>query len=338
MRLRKDPAEREDTMKLRAWAEYISPKDVSKKNVIRMLKKYNVILGMAFPQGSMNKDYAKMIGEYEQAGVHVMLWPLLSDKSGYWPCERNAREFTEYIDQILDWADTGKFGFPWIAADIETPIYQMDNIKKAGGAEKIKIFAESIVENRDRGRFYDSAAEYNRLVERLHARGIKVLAAASNFVAEDIIKGTTGIQDAMETPISTVNWDVVSFMLYTSMFAGYLKPFVTPRDARWYLYSIMSDMKGLMWERAGISIGCTYTGKLEDEPFYATPAELLPDMQAAKAALIDDISIYNLEGILRSPQPEAWFDALVSCEAAVPERSVKTDAARFAMQVISKLI
>jgi len=87
------------------------------------------------------------------------------------------------------------------------------------------------MENRDRGRFYDSGAEFNHLVERLHSRGIKVLAAAASVAAEDILKGSTGIQDAMETPVSTVNWDVVSFMMYTSMFAGYLKPFVNQRDA-----------------------------------------------------------------------------------------------------------
>jgi len=48
-------------------------------------------------------------------------------------------------------------------------------------------------------------------------------------------------------------------------------------------------MKNMMWKRAGVSIGCTAAGKLGDEPYYATPEELLPDMRAAKAALIDDI-------------------------------------------------
>jgi hypothetical protein len=325
-------------MNVRVWAEYFSPKDALKKNVVRLLKNYGVTLGMAFPPGSMNDDYAKMLAGYEQAGIPVMLWALLPDESGYWACERNAREFSEYVEKIYAWADSNKFGIPWLAVDLEPPFGQMDLVKKSSGLDIVRNLVEVYRQNRDRGRFYSSGEEYSRLVERMHSRGVKVLTAASCQVAEDFVKGAVGIQDAMETPISPVNWDVVSFMMYTSMIAGYLKPFISPADARWYLYSVMSDMKQLLWDRAGVSIGVTYIGKLEDEPYYSTPEELLPDMRATKAALINDVSIYNLEGILRSPRPEAWFETLISCEAAVPERSLKIEAVRLVMQAGSILM
>lgn len=325
-------------MNIRVWAEYFSPAEALEQKVMNLLKKYNVTLGMAFPGGSINDDYAKMLSEYEQAGIPVMLWVLLPDEIGYWACESNASDFKNYVERIYDWADANKFGIPWLAVDLETPYKQTELVRKSKGLDLIKNLVSVYKENRDRGRFYDAASQYSLLVEKLHARGTKVLTAASAHVAEDFVKGTISIQDAIETPISPVNWDIVSFMLYTSMIAGYLKPFISHKDARWYLYSVMSDMKRILWDRAGISIGVTYVGKLEDEPYYSTPEELLPDMQAAKAALINDISIYNLEGILRSPQPEKWFDVLLSCEAIVPEKSNKVDFIRKIMQASAGMI
>ena len=61
-------------------------------------------------------------------------------------------------------------------------------------------------------------------------------------------------------------------------------------------------------------------------------------MEIAKAALIGDISIYNLEGILRSDSPDAWFEALVHCQARVPERSLRVDAARSLSGLLTRVL
>lgn len=316
-------------MKIRVWAEYLTPNEALKKNVIKLLKRYDVTLGMAFPPGSMNKDFAKMFREYEQAGVAVQVWPLLSDDSGYWPNERNAGEFTVCVNSIYDWADKNKFSIPWLAVDLELPFYQAEVLKNSIGS---MVFFRKLIEyyrgNRNHGRFYDSSAIYAKIIEDMHARGVKVLTAASNLVVDDIKAGTIGFQDAMETPISTVNWDTVSVMIYTSMLAGYFKQVFSRAGACRYLYTTMADLKELLWDRAGVSIGVTYIGKLGDEPHYETPQEMLQDMQAAKAAAIEDIAIYNLEGILRSPKPEEWFETLINCEARVPEPDFRADAFR----------
>ncbi|HOO55852.1 MAG TPA: hypothetical protein PLN69_03450 [bacterium] len=325
-------------MNIRVWAEYFSPEEALDKKVTDLLKKYDVTLGMAFPPGSINDSYAAMLAEYQQLGIPVMLWVLLPDESGYWACESNANEFTGYTSKIFDWADEKGFGIPWLAVDLELPHGQMERMKNAKGLGVLKSIYSTIAENRNRGRFYTASAEYNRLIETLHSRGTRVLTAAASQVAEDILTGTIGTQDIMETPISTVNFDVISFMIYTSMISGYSKGLISPRDARWYLYRVMQDMKEMIWDRAGVSIGVTYTGKLGDEPYYESPEQLKPDMQAVKAALIEDISIFNLEGIVRSPQPEAWFETLIECEAAVPQKSLKVNAVRKMLQAASKIL
>lgn len=325
-------------MKMRVWYEYFTPKEAVEKKVIDLLKKYNVSIGLAFPPGSIGKDYAKILRKYDEQGIEVALWALLPDELGYWPSERNVVEFTDYVKRVFEWSDKEKFRIPEIAVDLEIPFLQMDAIKKSKGLEKLRTLYKIYRENRDMGRFYDSSRRFEELNEYIHSRGARTVCPVIPLIIEDVVTGGTALQDIIETPITTVNWDVLSVMIYTSMFTGYSKGRITKKDMQWYLYASMRDLKERYWERAGIAIGVTYVGKLGDEPYYSTPEELLPDMQAAKAALIEDITIYNLEGILRSPQPEAWFETLIACEPRVPERSLRVDAARAIAMAASRLL
>jgi len=119
-------------MKIRVWAEYFTPKEAMGRKVMRLLKRYDVCLAIAFPPGSMNPDFAKMMKVYQDEGVEVALWALLPDESGYWISERNVDEFSEVIHRIYDWAGKEKFRIPWIAVDLEPPYYQLERIKRAG--------------------------------------------------------------------------------------------------------------------------------------------------------------------------------------------------------------
>jgi len=328
----------EDNMKIRVWAEYLDPKEAVKKKNLELLSRYNVNLAMAIPPERINKDHAKLFAACEQAGVETTAWVLLGDEAGYWACETNAVEFSAQCERVYDWADASGFSIPWLAVDVETPHYQMDRVKKSRNLELLKNLRGVYKQNRDMTRYHSSSRVFALLAEKMRARGVKTIAAASNFVVEDIIAGRVVIQDILETPISNINWDVISFMIYTSMLTGYSGGMLDRRDATWYLYATMRDMKEILWEQAGVSIGVTYIGKLEDEPYYSSPQELLPDMQAAKAALIDDVAVFNLEGILRSPRPEEWFEALMNCEPVVPERSAKVDAMRLAVRTGTALL
>lgn len=324
-------------MNLRVWAEFLKPEDVLKKDVIGLLKRYNVTLGMSFPPGSMNGDYARLFGECEQAGVTAMVWALLPDELGYWANERNAGEFSGLVERIYDWADENKFGIPWLAVDLETPYHQMKVLEEASGFGTVGHMYKNYRENKNRKRFREASAVFNRLVDIMHDREVKVLAAALGPTAADVKTGGVGLQDALETPVSTVEWDVVSFMLYTSAMASLFPAIFDLRGARWYLYAVMRDMKEKLGGRAALSIGTTSEGKVSHSP-YKTPGELLPDMQAALAAGIGDVAVFSLEGILDSPKPEAWFETLLAAEPKVPDRSLKSDAFRLFLQGLSKVL
>ena len=76
------------------------------------------------------------------------------------------------------------------------------------------------------------------------------------------------------------------------------------------LYEVGRELRRHLGDRAAASIGLTGVGVLGSEPHYARPDQLEPDVAALKAAGIEDLAIYNLEGILTSPQPEAWFEMI----------------------------
>ncbi|MFH1538988.1 MAG: hypothetical protein ABIH66_08500 [bacterium] len=324
-------------MNLRVWAEFLKPEDVLKKDVVGLLKRYDVTLGMAFPPGSMNGDYARLFGECEQAGVTAMVWALLPDEQGYWANERNAKEFSDCVEKIYDWADENKFGIPWLAVDLETPYHQMKVLEEASGFGTIGRMYKNYRKNRNRAKFREASEVFNRLAGRMRDRGVKTLAAALGPVAADVKTGRVGLQDALETPVSTVDWDVVSFMLYTSAMASLFPAVFDLRGARWYMYAVMRDMKEKLGGRAALSIGTTSEGKVSHSPHRA-PEELLPDMEAALAAGIDDVAVFSLEGILDSPKPEAWFETLLAAEPKVPGRSLKSDAFRLFLQGLSKVL
>jgi hypothetical protein len=52
-------------------------------------------------------------------------------------------------------------------------------------------------------------------------------------------------------------------------------------------------------------------GALGDEPVYRAVRELREDVAAARAAGIEDLSLFDLGGVLARPPAEAWIEALV---------------------------
>jgi hypothetical protein len=325
-------------MKIRVWYEYYTVDEALSNRTCELLKRYGVSVCLAFPHGSMDPAHARLLRTWHEHGVECALWPLLPDAQGYWPNERNADVFFDYVREIFDWAQNSGFPLPWLAVDLEPPLYMMESIKQARPVARIGALRRLAGENRDLGRFYGASRRFEQMNEFLHERGCKSLVPIPSHVISDLVSGSTALQDLLETPVSTVNWDMVTAMIYTSMITGYSRGLIRPRDARWYLYAAMRDLKEKLWDRAGVSVGVTWTGKMGDEPYYASPQELLPDIQAAKAALIDDITIYNLEGILRSKQPEAWFEMLLEAEPLAPPRSHAVDAVRALGGLLSKVL
>lgn len=326
-------------MKLRVWAEYL-PLDVAvREDVISLLKKYDVNLAIATPYGCLNNEWANFLKLYQDNGCEVALWLLLPDDLGYWPSERNADEFSKYLDEVFKFAKLHNLKIPWIAVDLEMPIYQGERVLRAKTLpKKIKELIKIRKENKDLKRFQIATRKYSEIQDKINNFGAKTLVAAHHFVLDDLAVGGLRLQDIMETPVSVVKWDVVSFMIYNSMNVGYSKGLISFSDAQYILYRYAKDAKKYFGESASISLGVTYVGKLGDEPYYEEPHKMIPDIEATKAAKINDIAIYNLEGILRAKNPADWFEVVLNTPPKVPHMTLKAKVLKSLIEFAARIV
>lgn len=315
-------------MKLRVWAEFITPEEVADPAVVSLLKRYEVHPCLAVAHGSLGEEYARYLRAYLEAGLEPALWPTLSDELGYWPNERNAVEFSDYVHQIFDWAEAEKLTIPWLAVDLETPVYQWREIGKAKGLKKARTALKVFRSNRDLRRFQEAVQVFEELQSFVNSRGCRTLVPVLPFMEVDLRNRGIKFQDYMETPVTPIQWDIVTVMQYNSLFAGASKGIMKLEDAPYYLYLLCKNMKEHFGPRAALSVGMTSTGKLGNEPYYKNPEEMQPDIVAGLAAGIGDITVFCLEGILKHEKPESWFEMLRGTEPAVPPRAKRVERFR----------
>ena len=316
----------------------MTPDEICSPAVISLLERYAVQPCLAVPHGKLGPPYARYLKEYSAAGLEPALWPTLSDDLGYWPHEGNVLEFSAYVHELFHWARSQNVEIPWLAVDLETPFYQWQASREAKGLRKLAVALRHYRANRNPERFDEAAGAYRSLQDYLGQQGCRTLVPVLPFLEADLAGDSEKLQDYLETPVTPVQWDVVSVMQYNSMFVGYSRGLIKPADARWHLYQLCRSFKSAFGARAALSIGTTGTGKLGDEPYYSRPEEMLPDVEAALAAGIEDISVFCLEGVLKHDFPERWFEMILNAAPAVPRRSVKMNLFRSAGRLLHRLL
>jgi hypothetical protein len=288
-------------MPLRVWSEFLGFDELRSPAVLGLLRRFQVNLCL---QVTAFEGLASVLRDYDDTSI----WLLLPKEQGYWPSERNAELFASRVDELLRWADREQVRMPWLAVDLERPLWQAKLLDGAHGAGKLLAQTRVAAANLNRRRFARAQAIYRNMAEGAHHSGLKLLCAAHEYILDDLVAGASLMQDLHEAPVLAVPWDAISVMLYTSLGC----------DRRW-LYEVARDLRLRLADSvAGASIGLTGVGVLGSEPHYVGPAELAPDVAALKAAGVDDLAIYNLEGILDSGNPEAWFEMVLNTPPAVP--------------------
>jgi hypothetical protein len=153
-----------------------------------------------------------------------------------------------------------------------------------------------------------AARELASAVGELHARGIATASAVWPLVALDP-PGMRGWQALLGTPVDALATERVSVMMYTSILEGWSRGAVRRRDATALLGAATARVGRRWGTAAGISVGCVGTGALADEPVYRSPSELAEDVAIARAGGCEDLSLFDLGGVLHREPAEAWLEA-----------------------------
>lgn len=307
-------------MNLRVWSERLSYEELAAPAVLDLLHRYEVTLGVQVTpaqRAQAGDALLALIRRAAEAGVSLALWPTLGgdEKAGPYACERNAEAFGDFVDELLDWTEAENAKVPWITVDLQMPREQARRYAQAGGLGWLLQVARLMRRNMSRQRFMAASAEFQTLQTCIADYGARTVARVMDQVATDLATDSVIWQDFLETPVTTVTWDHVALTYYGSVVHS---SGVAPADSRSLLYQACQALQARYGDRAGVSVGWCGAAPSAGESFYATPADLQPDVAAARAAGIQDVALADLAGILQSPAPEAWFELARTCAPTAP--------------------
>lgn len=301
---------------LRVWVEFLSVQELT--GHLDLLARHKVSPCLAVKGWS--PDLAGFLKECRGRGLEPALWPLLPLDQGYFPNEQNLEPFGRLVSKLVEGASLAGVEPAWMAIDLEPPLDKGMEILQGPPGRRLSRLLRWPLETLRPGRFEEAREALRRMVRNLRKEGWRTLCAAG-FPVLDQPEGTAGLEDLLESPVLGVEFDRVSFMLYSSMLPGLGGARGNPA----WVHSYAREARRRLGNAAAVSLGVTGRGVLEMETLMAGPEVLARDVAAARAAGISDIALYNLEGALRDP--EGWLGAL-KAPAREPRKSVAVEASR----------
>jgi hypothetical protein len=307
---------------LRFWAEFISPQEIVEK-ALPLLSEFSAGVSASVPAGSLTDENARAFRDIKAAGVELTFWPLLEREQGYFPNEANVPVYAEMVHNLVEWAESHDVLPAMVAVDLELPFEQISLLLGAERGSQAKTALGMLRENLDPERYREAKSGLIELNSWIQGRGIKTLVAVLPWVAVELFGTGETVQDMMETPVAGIDWDLISPMMYVSMFEGMTAGRISAFDTNSLVYETGVRLRNKYGKRAAVSLGVTGTGVLGNEPTFETVEELMVGVEASLAAGVRDISIYNLEGVVSRENPRVWLEALRAARPRIPEKSGK---------------
>jgi hypothetical protein len=292
-------------MNLGVWAELLD--DAAIEAALPELAGAGARLGLAVASERIGDPaLAELTRRAADRGVSVRIWLLLPKSGGYWIGETNAEAFAERLGELVRWRDrSGGPVFEGVSFDLEPDFAYSEALRteKKSRPDRWLSLLASHVEPVRFGRARDTLA---RAADRLRQAGLRSHAVSYPLIL-DQPAGDCLLEDALDVPVSGIDWDEVSVMVYQTAFAQQLGLWLGPA----LVHSYAIDAVRRFGDRAGIDVGVVGDAGLGLEPGdrYPSPAELRADIEAALAAGIppERIRVYGLAGVLGAGGVGRWL-------------------------------
>ena len=308
-------------MTLSLWAELMADDDVER--ALPELAQGGLGIGLHLPAERVgDARFAALTRRAADRGVAVRAWPLLSREHGYWIGESNAAEAALLLESIVRWAARpGGPALAGVSLDLEPDFQYAEALRRAGAARVDRLLG-LLVAHVDRAHFAAAQATLARAVAAVRRAGLFTHAVTFPLVL-DQPEGDTTLEDALDIPVSGIDWDEVSFMVYQTPFAQLTGAWLGPA----LVHSYACDATARFGARAGIDLGIVGDEGVGVEPGlrYPDPGALVEDRAAALAAGIPDARtrVYGLAGVLASGGTRRWLAGQVVPRAPRPSRAVR---------------
>lgn len=325
---------------LGVYCETLSPAELSRPDILELLGRHRVTLGHAIrfeeKDGRFAPDrvapYLELAERLREAGGKYAFWPLLPKSMGYWINERNIDAVERMTDALLEGCRRWGAKPDLVVADVETPWQQMEQVFFAGPPpwRKAISFLKYMLINRNPRRFAWATARLSEIVRRLQAELAPVSCAVFPFLVADLVNDGNALQDYLEMPVFPVPFDAYNVMFYNSYIPAAVPMLVPPDAASRFLFEYAGELAQRRPGKAWVTLGSTWEGVLpgNEGKVYTRPEQLADDVAAAKAAGIEHLWLYCLEGVLyadqkltekRTPkQARAFFEVLQNTEPRRP--------------------
>jgi hypothetical protein len=292
-------------LRRRIWAETVSARDIDRALVAALARRKMGLIVAAWP--GPRDDLLALASRCRDVGVPLCVWPMLADAEGRWASAGNLSHFTAFVRMLVE--ELRAHGAPpaEVALDLEPPIDRVRRLLDLRPSGLAPVPLDELMQAR---------AMLAALLHDLRARGTAVSAAVMPMLLVDPPGKAGGIERWLGTPVTDLDWDHASAMLYTSLIEGYSRGLLRRADARALLWDGASRTLRRFGRAAGVSLGAVGPGALGDEPIYRDVGELRDDVALVRAAGIDDLALFDLGGVLRRPPIEPWLDAFVDTAPA----------------------
>jgi len=298
-----------DLKNLTLWSEFLSYAQV--ESHLAELEGRNAALNIAVHAN--DPHYEELVHLYQQAkkyGVSIRPWLLLDTKDLYWFNKWNLQASGEFVHIFLEEMRSRGVNPDWLIFDVEPrqditdqliDVVQKQPDQPSNGLLDIFTLTDELGEALDvlthwseDVKLTEATLYYQNLLNELHSQGVKVEVVTTNFVLHDLADHKHRAQSAFGIAITEVPWDRVSFMLYRIEIQRILGK-VTSNVV--YQYGLRA--RRYFGNRAVIAVGevghVQFPHPMEG---FGDPQDLHNDIAAAKAAGVDEIEIYSLDGMV----------------------------------------
>ncbi|MBW2460728.1 MAG: hypothetical protein JRH11_03715 [Deltaproteobacteria bacterium] len=291
-------------MRRRIWSEAVPPREAAAPEVLTLLARADVQLIQAVFPHTLG-DAGELVRACRSHGVSVGLWPMLDDIDGRWASRKNGVAYAEHVRRLLE--VLGGTLPDTVAIDLEPPISDVRRMLAADPRPLLgPLFAPPPLAG-------ERALE--ALVDDLNRHGIETLAALVPPLGTGWI-GTRGYALAFGSPLPDLRLQRLGPMGYTTLLSGYSRGTLRRADARALLAMVAKGAARHLGPAATLSLGVVGGGALGDEATYRTPADLAEDVAVARAAGVDDLALFSLDGLLGRPPAARWLEAFTETPAA----------------------
>ncbi|HPQ68286.1 MAG TPA: hypothetical protein PKW95_04115 [bacterium] len=271
-------------------------------------------------------DLAAYLRAAEAAGVEVRLWFLVARDRGLYANDTNAEHYAQKLLELAAWLVEEDLAVDWLVVDMEMDVGKMYELLALFQAGRYLDAVMMLLGNFNPEGFYEATAVYRQMIDELHELGFYVMNVTAPLALDDLRDEDTTLQDIMDIPATTVEWDEFSTMVYTSEWAlNFGLPFGSH-----LVYSYGEMTVEYYPQRASIAVGIPGLGVMTE------PEHLAADIAAAKAAGVERIQVFAYSRVAAMADPNAWHETF-GAEPAVPPTDGVTDLLHFLLWIADNL-